>query len=292
MQKNWTARWVWGVMLALLCLSAPLQAKTENALLWRIEAPNGAVSHLFGTIHSEDPRVLSLPAPVTKVYDEAGTLVLEMDLGKEDGKAMGEAMLLPQGQNLLSLIGTQLYTQSVIALGERGYPEGVTNRLRPWAVAVTLSMPKPETGLFLDYVLYRGAKEQGKTVVGLETMAEQLAVFTGLSLADQVTMLRDTLKEYKELPQQFQTLIDAYLKRDLSKLQALSEQEMASSDKALQERFMSILVDKRNRRMVERLSPLLQKGGVFAAVGALHLPGDNGLVVLLRKQGFKVTPVY
>jgi len=292
MQKISTVRWVEGLLLALIIVSTPLHAESANALLWRIEAPNGAVSHLFGTIHSEDPRVLSLSAPVAEAYDAAGTLVLEMDLGAEDGKAMGEAMLLPEGQDLLTLVGTQLYSQSVIALGERGYPEGVIKRLQPWAVAVTLSMPKPETGLFLDYVLYRGAQEQGKTVVGLETLDEQLAVFTSLSTAEQLTLLRDTLRDYKELPQQFQALIDAYLQRDLSKLQALSEQEMVSSDKGLQEHFMDVLVNQRNQRMAERLSPLLQKGGVFAAVGALHLPGDKGLVALLRQQGFTVKPVY
>lgn len=293
MQKNYVIRGVVILLISLLWASAPLKAaETENALLWRIETADGAVSHLFGTIHSEDPRVLTLPKPVAKAYDEAATLVLEMDLGNTDNKAMGQAMLLPQDKDLLSLVGPKLYSQSIIAMGERGYPEGVVNRLQPWAIVMTLSVPKPETGLFLDYVLYRGAQEQGKKVVGLEKMEEQLAVYTDLKLAEQVTLLRDTLKEYKQFPQQFQQLIEVYLKRDLKQLVTLSEQEMTSSDKALEEHFMMALVDKRNHRMAERLAPLLNKGGVFAAVGALHLPGDNGMVALLRKQGFTVTPVY
>lgn len=293
MQKNYVIRGVVILLISLFWASAQLKAaETENALLWRIETADGAVSHLFGTIHSEDPRVLTLPKPVAKAYDEAATLVLEMDLGNTDNKAMGQAMLLPQDKDLLSLVGTKLYSQSIIAMGERGYPEGVVNRLQPWAIVMTLSVPKPETGLFLDYVLYRGAQEQGKKVVGLEKMEEQLAVFTDLKLAEQVTLLRDTLKEYKQFPQQFQQLIEVYLKRDLKQLVTLSEQEMTSSDKALEEHFMTALVDKRNHRMAERLAPLLNKGGVFAAVGALHLPGDNGMVALLRKQGFTVTPVY
>lgn len=293
MQKNYLNRGIVILLIALSWTAAPLKAaEIENALLWRIETANGAVSHLFGTIHSEDSRVLTLPDPVAKAYDDASTLVLELDLDNADNKAMGQAMLLPQGQDLLSMVGTDLYTQSVIALGERGYPEGVVTRLQPWAIVMTLSVPKPETGLFLDYVLYRGAQEQGKKIVGLEKMAEQLAVFTDLSISDQVTLLRDTLKEYKQFPQQFQQLIEVYLQRDLNKLVTLSEEGMTSSDKALQEHFMTALVDKRNRRMAERLAPLLNKGGVFAAVGALHLPGDTGLVALLRKQGLTVTPVY
>jgi len=292
MQKQLFARWLIVLLLGLVWACAPLRAETENALLWRIETPAGAVSHLFGTIHSEDPRVLTLSEPVASAFDAATTLVLEMDLGAEDGKEMGRAMLLPPGENLLSLVGAELYNQSVIALGERGYPEGVVNRLQPWAIVMTLSMPQPQTGLFLDYVLFRAAQEQGKAVVGLERLAEQLAVFTGLNCEEQVTLLRDTLREYRQFPQQFQQLIDAYLKRDLKALVTISEQEMGSSDAALQQRFMQALVDERNLRMATRLAPLLAQGGVFAAVGALHLPGDNGLVALLRGQGLTVTPLY
>jgi hypothetical protein len=100
------------------------------------------------------------------------------------------------------------------------------------------------------------------------------------------------LRDYKQYPQLFRQLIDAYLERDLEALVEISEQEMASSDKALQERFMQALVEERNRRMAERLLPLLEKGGIFAAVGALHLAGEEGIIALLRKQGMGVTPVY
>lgn len=292
MQKHRYTRLLWGLFLGLFWVFSPLRAETENALLWQIETANGRISHLFGTIHSDDPRVLNLPKPVATAFDKARTLVLEMDLGAEDTKAMGQAMFLPEGRDLLSLVGPELYTQSVIAMGERGYPEGVVSRMEPWAIFMMLSMPRPDSGLYLDYVLYMGAQEQGKKVVGLERMAEQLAVFTGLSRDEQVTLLRDTLRNYKQYPALFQELIVAYLNRDLATLLSISEQEMASSDKALEQRFMRALVDVRNQRMAQRLMPLFQKGGVFAAVGALHLPGDEGLLTLLRKQGLTVKPVY
>jgi hypothetical protein len=292
MQKNSLCRLLVILLLGLLWAPLPLMAETENALLWHIESSGGAQSHLFGTIHSEDARVLMLPEPVAAAFDAADTLVLEMDLGMEDGKAMGQAMMLPPGNDLLSLVGAELYQQSVIAMGERGYPEGVVNRLQPWAIVMTLSMPQPKSGLYLDYVLFRGAQEQGKAVTGLERLQEQLAVFTELSHEEQVILLRDTLRDYQQYPRLFQQLIEAYLKRDLDALLAISEQEMASSDAALHQRFMQSLVAERNRRMANRLLPLLEQGGIFAAVGALHLPGEEGLVALLREQGLKVTPVY
>lgn len=292
MQKILFARLQPTFLLLFLLAAGALHAETEKGLLWRVETPRGAVNYLFGTIHSEDPRVLNLPAPVSQAFDAAQTLVLEMDLGAEDGQAMAQAMMLPPGKELQGLIGVELYRQSVTAMAERGYPEMVVNRMQPWAIVLTLSMPKPETGLFLDYLLYIRAAEQEKAVIGLEQMGEQLSVFTSLDMAEQVSLLRDALRDYREFPQQFEQLLEAYLQRDLQGLATLSEQSMNASDTALQKRFMGSLVDERNRRMMTRLLPLLEKGGVFAAVGALHLPGDTGLVALLRQQGLRVSPVY
>lgn len=293
MQKRSFLRFQSVVLVLSLLLASALQAETEKGLLWRVETSQGAVSHLFGTIHSEDPRVLNMPPAVSQAFDTAKTLVLEMDLGAADGMAMGQAMMLPPGKDLQSLIGAELYRQSVNAMAERGYPEAIINRLQPWAVVLTLSMPQPKTGLFLDYVLYIRAAEQGKAVVGLEQMGEQLSVFTSLSMEEQVSLLRDTLRENDKFPQMFEQLIEAYLQRDLQALAALSEQQsMSASDKALQQRFMDTLVDERNQRMVTRLLPLLEKGGVFAAVGALHLPGNSGLLTQLRQHGLRVSPVY
>lgn len=280
------------LLLLLLLFACASRAGEEQGLLWRVETAQGQISYLFGTIHSEDPRVLALPTPVSQAFNAASTLVLEMDLGETDAKAMGQAMLLPGGKALKGLIGAKLYRQSVTAMAGRGYPEEVVRRLQPWAIVLTLSMPQPKTGLFLDYVLYKQATEQGKKVVGLEQMGEQLGVFTSLSESEQVSLLRDTLRDYPEFPRMFEQLIEAYLARDLQALAQLSQQGMNGSDPALQQRFMVSLVDQRNRRMARRLLPLLQEGGVFAAVGALHLPGDSGIVSLLRRQGLGVSPIY
>lgn len=293
MTNNIFARFRFVLLLLLLLAAGALHAETEKGLLWRVETQQGSVNYLFATIHSEDPRVLALPAPVRQAFDTAQTLVLEMDLGVEGALAMGQAMMLPPDQALQSLIGEKLYRQCVTAMAERGYPGEVVDRLQPWAIVLTLSMPPPQTGLFLDYVLYVRAAEQGKAVVGLERLDEQLAVFTSLSMAEQTSLLRDTLREYRKLPQQFEQLIEAYLQRDLQALAKLGEQQSRSgSDKALQQRFMASLVDERNERMARRLLPLLEKGGVFAAVGALHLPGETGLLAQLRQQGLRVSPVY
>lgn len=292
MQKRDSQRIVSLLLLLFLLLASNVRAESEKALLWRVETAQGAVSFLFGTIHSEDPRVLALPDPVTQAFASAHTLVLETDLGKAQAAAMGQAMLLPAEKNLRSLIGEELYRQSVSAMAQRGYTETVVNRLWPWALVLTLNMPQAKTGLFLDYVLYLRAVEQGMAVRGLEQMAEQLGVFTSLTLEEQISLLRDTLQEQAKFPQLFEQLLQAYLDRDLSMLASLSEQSARGSDDELQQRFIGALLDERNQLMARRLLPMLEKGGVFVAIGALHLPGDNGLLALLRQHGLQITPVY
>ncbi len=281
------------ILPLLLLVAGTAQAENENALLWRIETPQGGISHLFGTIHSEDPRVLELPTEVIQALASAHTLVLEVDLGRERAADMGRAMLLPPEKNLQSLIGDKLYRQSVTAMADHGYTEAVVNRLQPWAIVLTLNMPKAETGLFLDYFLYLQALKQGMTVLGLEEMHEQLSVFTSLSLDEQITLLRDTLHELDALPQLFEQLTDAYLQRDLQALAEMTEKSsVQGSDTALQQRLMATLVDVRNQRMARRLLPMLEEGGVFVAIGAMHLPGESGLLALLQQRGLRLTPVY
>ncbi|MCW9088382.1 MAG: TraB/GumN family protein, partial [Gammaproteobacteria bacterium] len=190
-------------------------------------------------------------------------------------------------------VPSELYRDAISAMAERGYPEAFTARLHPWAVLLTLSMPQPKTGQFLDKVLYDRAIEQGKAIQGLESVDEQLAIFRELSLADQQVLLEQTLQDYQQLPELMEAMTRAWLERDMDQLVALNRENMQGLPEALRQRFGQRLVEERNHRMAERALALLQQqGGVFIAVGAMHLPGEEGLVALLREQDMTLTPVY
>jgi hypothetical protein len=70
-----------------------------------------------------------------------------------------------------------------------------------------------------------------------------------------------------------------------------TEEQLADLDPAARRYFMSQGIDARNRRMVASLLPLLAEGTVFVAVGALHLPGESGLIAGLREAGFELSPL-
>ncbi|HEY0721255.1 MAG TPA: TraB/GumN family protein [Gammaproteobacteria bacterium] len=279
-------------LLLSLALAAQAQTAEPRGLLWEITAPGMATSYLFGTIHSEDERVLALPSQVATALRASPTFVMELVPDSAAAEQMGRRMVLPDGQRLASLLEPELYTQLLHTVAEYGLPAESAERLKPWALVMIFTMPKPRSGLFLDQLLHDMAVRQGKVVVGIESADEQIEALDGLSMAMQIELLRHTLEQYQELPALTEALIDAWLERDLDTLQRLGDRSNATLPAALEQALQTRLVDERNTRMAQRLVPLLKQGGVFVAVGALHLPGEQGLIALLRERGFTLRPRY
>lgn len=265
-----------------------------EGLLWRIESPGdqqGPPTYLFGTIHVSDPRVVSLPAPVQAALDASAEFIMEATFDPPSVSAFAAAMTLPDGQRLEDIIGPALYARSRELLAGFSVPGDAVQRLRPWAAFMTLNQPRGDDGLPLDLVLMQRASAAGKPVHGIETLHEQAQVFAAFSEADQVVMLRDTVCNFDRIQADVGRLRSHYLRRDLGAIVRMTE-EYDGSDPQLSERMLKALIDDRNARMAERLRPWLRQGGAFIAVGALHLPGEQGLLALLRNQGMRLTRVY
>jgi uncharacterized protein YbaP (TraB family) len=260
--------------------------------LWRIDADGVEPSWLFGTMHSDDPAVVSLPRAVQRAFAESEAVILEVRLDAGSLAAMTSSLLLSDGATLEAIVGPELYRRTLEVMADQGYPEMVVAGMKPWAVAVTLMTPPTETGLVLDHVLYQQAVASGKSVDGLESAAEQLALFDNLSRADQVALLRDTLDNLPDIRELLVQLKDAYLDRDLRRLQAINARSMRDSDPRLVATFRDKVIIGRNHRMAERMESRLREGNRFIAVGALHLPGEEGLLNLLVARGYRVTRVY
>ncbi len=269
---------------------ADREAVSRRGLLWKIEGAAAAPSYLFGTVHSDDPRVTHVPSAVAEVFARSDSFTLEAISNGEGLIEMAEAMYFADARTLETVLGASLYQDTVRALQGRGLPIDDIEKKKPWAVLMALSMPKPRSGLPMDFALQLEATKQGKRTYGLETIAEQVAVFDGLPLADQITLLAHTVANASKLDAQFDELLKAYLTRDLDALVALEVKHRPADDVAYRV-FMDRLVHQRNLRLLERMGPRLKEGNAFIAVGALHLPGEEGLLHLLRRAGYRVTPI-
>ncbi len=263
----------------------------SRGLLFAFERNEGRASYLFGTIHSDDPRVLDLPTPVAEAFDAARTLVLEVTPDPVTLLDAAARTVLPPGDELDIVLGQELYREVVAAAARRNLPAAFVVRLKPWAVATLLSLPAMDQARVLDLTLYTAALARQLPVSGLESPAEQLAAFDALSHAQQVELLQHALRNEAELPNQYRELVEAYLARDLATLVRLAEEAMGPGSG--NDAFGKALIGDRNQRMTERIERLAgEGGGLFVAVGALHLPGEEGLVQSLRRRGFDVRLVH
>jgi uncharacterized protein YbaP (TraB family) len=270
--------------------------QTGSTLLWRIEHPdiyNGIrSSYIFGTIHLDDTRIMDIPDSVIKRLKVADTLMLELELNANGSVDMLRKMLFTDGRKLTQVIGETTYNEVKNALIESGnhLPGDVLTVLKPWAAMLLLVRPENKSGTFLDKKLADLARNAGIRVQGLETFNEQLSVFDDIAIDDQVGLLHSTIDSLAEKDLAYQQMLSAYINGDLEKLVSIADSQQPS-DRRLAKLINSRLIFERNQRMFNRMQKQLQAGNTFIAVGALHLPGEQGLLNKLRMAGYRVTRI-
>ena len=285
-------RYTFHTGLIIFCLTLSSIASAERGILWQIDNGHSQPSFLLGTVHSDDPRITNLPESIKTIFNQASSFSAELNMDAPNLIQAQSLMLLSDGRKLVDMIGQTRYQQCVHLMAARGMPEMLVQQMKPWAIAAQLTLPKLENGLFLDMLLYQEASSAGKPVYGLETIQEQMHVFDALTEKQQIMFLDDAIKHVGEVPEMIRTITRLYLARDLAGLKDYSDNLMAQSPSSLMVAFKKRLVVDRNQRMVERMQPRLIEGNAFIAVGALHLPGEKGIIRLLEQRGNRVKAVY
>lgn len=300
-------------MLAALEKSDPALAasirdeadKTPNGkgLLWKIEKAGEKPSYLFGTMHMADPRVTTLPAPAQQAYEAADMVVIETTEILDQSKMMAAIMKEPDltmftdGTTLTSLLPPQDVEMVEKALDARGIPAGSVDKMKPWMLSAMVALPacelarKADGAPVLDVKLARDAEAAGKEIDGLETVADQLRAMASLPMEFHIKGLVDTLKLGERIDDVNETMIVLYQHGDTGMFwplfRAVLPDETGADDGFAA--FDETMVTARNRTMAERAEPILKRGNAFIAVGAMHLPGADGLIELLRARGYTLT---
>ena len=282
-------------LLLMLSLAVPGSAVADSgsqqALFWSIHRDGQVAGYLLGTIHSEDPRVLDFSQDMLAKLAGSQLFAMEMVPDLPTLAKLTDYMQYPPGQNLSDVIGRKRFDALAAALGAYQVPLEFIDRMKPWAAMMTLSTPPPVTGFYMDLSLSLRASGSGLKVVGLETLEQQLSFLENMPMDMQLSLLDQAIDEFGMVAQAHDQMVEVYLKNDLAGLQALSEEQMLDVGEAEKDYFMQAGILARNHRMVESLLPHFDGGRVFAAVGALHLYGEEGLVSLLRKQGLELKPL-
>jgi uncharacterized protein YbaP (TraB family) len=275
--------------------TAPPDGKFAKGLLWRVAKPGAAPSHVFGTIHLADPRVLDIPDPVSRALARSRRYYAESVQGEREAMRLLEAGQFDDGRRLEPLIGAAYYEKVAASLRDRQVPEEVIARLKPWAALTNLTItPEDYEKITLDQKLIELARARKLRVLGLEGIEEQISVFERLPLDTQVELLRHALDHRDELAAMIEPTIRAWMSRDLAGIHSASARaaerypEVAEHYRILHRR----VVENRSIVMAHRLVVPLREGGAFVAVGADHLYGEEGMLALIEKQGYRVERVY
>ena len=276
--------------LALLLFAGPVAAE-PSSLFWSISRGGEHAGYLLGTIHSEDPRVLDFPDPFIERLNANRFFAMEMVPDLPTLARLAEYMHYQDGTLLVDVIGEARYGKLKPVLDGYGVPREMAARMKVWAAMMTVSVPPPKSGFFMDLSLSLRAAGAGLKVIGLETLEEQLSFLEDMPPEQQLELLDHALAEHGKVKELHDQLVDTYLEGDMASLESLSIEQMESLAPEARDYFIGEGVVARNRRMLESLLPYLDEGTVFVAVGALHLPGEAGLVELLRGNGFRLEPL-
>jgi uncharacterized protein YbaP (TraB family) len=292
--------WRAAALLLLVLLPQHVAAETlrnGQGVLWQVARDGKPLAHVFGTIHLADPEIIALPAAVAAAFQAATSLAVEAILDDAATQTLAQAMALPPDRNLQDLVPADVFGKAAAAARPYGLQPVHLNRLKPWALAMLITVPPEEIARrssgqpALDVWLSKQAHAAGKTVRGLETMAEQIAVFDGLPPAEQAAFLGAAAIDVAQKQRLMATMKAAYLRRDIEAVRKAAQDGTPDSARAAADRLEHGLIDLRNKRMVERMKASFD-GGAFVAIGALHLPGENGIIALLQREGYAVTRVY
>ncbi|MCK5089061.1 MAG: TraB/GumN family protein [Hyphomicrobiaceae bacterium] len=281
-------------------------AATENAgaLLWKIERDGRPTSYLFGTVHLTDDRVTKLSPAVLSALKEAKAIALEVADLSENATATVIAQSAPlaiysDGRRLDQMLTPSEYESVKNVVSRSGLPADLAALFKPWIVSMILSVSdcertKVQQGKrVLDMKIAETGKSLGIPVVGLETIPDQLAALAAVPEKSQLDMLRVSLRFAHRMNDMATRILES--KRDRRITAALPLQLAMARQAGVGEGafagFQQKLLTERNEKMISVAEPLLTQGGVFIAVGALHLPSKNGLVALLRQAGYTVTAV-
>ena len=127
--------------------------------------------------------------------------------------------------------------------------------------------------------------------MGLETLEQQLSFLEDMPMPMQLALLDQAIAEFEEVDETHEQMVNAYLQNNLVELQKITDEQLSAVGDEAGDYFIESGIHARNRRMAESLLPQLEHNTVFVAVGALHLPGEEGLLSLLRRQGFELKPL-
>lgn len=281
------------VALLAITTTSIAQTKEANALLWKIEGPNGGKpSYLFGTFHMLcDSDLVQLDTAFSYV-DQCEQVFLELDMDDPSiGQKMQQNIFMKDGHTLKEYVTDSAYTaMNAQCMKMSGMPLDAMATMKPFMIMtmiypLALNCPSGAPGS-PELSLVQKAMASNKPVGGLETIEYQLAIFDSIPYQTQAEQLQTTLLDFNSFINETNEMLALYRKHNIQGMYTFTlENEMAEDGAG------AMLLDHRNNNWIPVIQKATKEKSTFIAVGAAHLGGENGVINLLIKAGYKVTPI-
>ena len=284
--------------LIVLILSFTISAQhLDKSLLWKVYG-NGIkdTSFLYGTIHMIEKKDFVVSKILKSKLKKSEALVMEINLDLDDKSKqfVRENALYPSGKSIKDFVNEEdyLFFQSYLkdSLKMNGLKIKICEMMRPFYAQSLIMADQMKKTESYEKTFHKLAKKKEK--LGLETIQEQMTILAGGELQTQVNEFIKEMKNGKlDAENEMAKLVQFYKNQDVQGLYnemiASMEEEGGKMGGVTKEDFL----DNRNKRWIPKLVQLMNTKTIFIAVGAGHLAGENGVIQLLRKQGYIVSPI-
>src|ERR1700733_11533993 len=275
----------------LLCVTAHADGALHS--LWEIHGKHNTV-YLLGSIHVLRPTDYPLAPVVLEAYGKAKSLLMEVNLDEVSSEQLQAEMLssatLPEGKTLPDVLGKQRYGHADELAREGGVELSLFDQFAPWFAAEAISQLQltqlgfqPEAGIEMYFM--EKARNDGKSVSGLETVHDQLSLFQNMAWDTQADYLVSSLEQAHDLPKDVDSMVHAWQRGDTVWFANQMQTELGRDPRL----YQSVL-GARNRKWVPKIEALLNDDkNYLVIVGTGHLVGAGSVLDLLKKDGIVVT---
>ncbi len=278
--------------LLFSCVSVFPQTQSNNSLLWRITG-NGLnkPSYLFGTMHVYDKRAFNFKDSLYAFLEQAEGFALEFN--PDSANMVIEAYMngsikthQDEKQNF-DISSSDLKLMQKKITGEKSnLLKDDKKSVVDYFIARLLASDKKQKdamNTFMDAFLYQIAKQYDKHMYGLETLNSQIDALNSLSKGLKIKKFVNLLDKWD--PEEGSPITELYYRENIDSINIFYTNYFT-------EATLNDFLYERNKVMATKMDSLMQFQSLFTAVGAAHLPGDKGIIALLKQKGYTVEPVF
>ena len=280
-----------GLSSALLVLFLPCQVYADSSV-WLASSGNSKV-YFAGTVHLLRPSDYPLPMEFEQAYKDSSRLFFETDIGTMSDLTtqmnMLQQLMYTDSRSLKTVLSAEAYAELSDYTAKLGMPMMMLEKFKPGLVVSTLQVLEFQKLGFtpegVDMYFHNRATSDGKPTGELEPIQAQIDFLANMGEGNESEFILYSLKDMDEIPTALDNMIGAWRSGDDRKLAELFVNDLKNQSRDL---YNALLVDRNNNWMKVIEKMFSEPGTEFVLVGAAHLVGEDGLLNLLSKKGYRI----